>query len=138
MFCATAKPKVTNIDKKRNPAEEDNTSIKIQLKPSKIKYVANAKGSVKKGKINERHRHRYEFNNTYKESFIKNGMKTSGINDNLDLVEVIELDNHPWFIGTQYHPEYSSRVLKPHPLFVSFVKKIKSINDLDSNNILID
>tara|TARA_B100001250_G_scaffold57157_1_gene44244 strand:+ start:2220 stop:2450 length:231 start_codon:yes stop_codon:yes gene_type:complete len=48
---------VTNIDKKRNPAEEDNTSIKIQLKPSKIKYVANAKGSVKKGKINERHRY---------------------------------------------------------------------------------
>jgi|TARA_Y100001949_G_scaffold36958_1_gene29480 hypothetical protein len=57
MLCATAKPKVTNIDKKRIPAEEDTTSINIQLNPSKIKYVATAKGNVKKGKINERHRY---------------------------------------------------------------------------------
>ena len=50
-------------------------------------------------------------------------------NKKLNLVEVIELKNHPWFIGTQYHPEYRSRVLKPHPLFISFVKKIKSIKN---------
>ena len=85
--------------------------------------------SYGKIKIKERHRHRYEFNNAYKEIFIKNGMTTSGLNNKLDLVEVVELENHPWFIGTQYHPEYSSRVLKPHPLFISFVKKIKSLKN---------
>ncbi len=79
--------------------------------------------------IKERHRHRYEFNNIYKDEFIKNGMIASGINEKLNLVEVIELKNHPWFIGTQYHPEYKSRVLKPHPLFISFVKKIKSLKN---------
>ena len=56
-------------------------------------------------------------------------MITTGINEKLNLVEVIELKNHPWFVGTQYHPEYKSRVLKPHPLFISFVSKIKSIKN---------
>ena len=79
--------------------------------------------------IKERHRHRYEFNNSYKKEFNDNGMLTTGTNNKLNLVEVIELNNHPWFIGTQFHPEYRSRVLKPHPLFISFVKKIKSIKN---------
>ena len=79
--------------------------------------------------IKERHRHRYEFNNSFKKEFNDNGMLTTGINNKLNLVEVIELNNHPWFIGTQFHPEYRSRVLKPHPLFISFVKKIKSIKN---------
>ena len=61
--------------------------------------------------------------------FNENGMITTGINEKLNLVEVIELKNHPWFVGTQYHPEYKSRVLKPHPLFISFVSKIKSIKN---------
>ena len=83
----------------------------------------------KKINIKERHRHRYEFNNLYKKEFNENGMLTSGINNQLNLIEVIELKSHPWFIGTQFHPEYRSRVLKPHPLFISFVKKIKSIKN---------
>ena len=83
----------------------------------------------KKIDIKERHRHRYEFNNSYKKEFNDNGMLTTGTNNKLNLVEVIELNNHPWFIGTQFHPEYRSRVLKPHPLFISFVKKIKSIKN---------
>mgnify|MGYP001166409243 FL=1 len=85
--------------------------------------------SYKSSEIHERHRHRYEFNNRYQSEFNDHGMKTPGINSKLNLVEAIELDNHPWFIGTQYHPEYRSRVLKPHPLFVSFVNKIKSIKN---------
>ena len=71
--------------------------------------------------ISERHRHRYEFNNKYMEDFLKNGMKMVGINPNTNLVEAIELKNHPWFIGVQYHPEYKSTVARPHPLFVGFV-----------------
>lgn len=71
--------------------------------------------------INERHRHRYEFNNTYLDQLEPNGMLASGINPDNGLVEIVEVPNHPFFVGVQYHPEYKSRVEKPHPLFVSFV-----------------
>jgi len=72
--------------------------------------------------ITERHRHRYEFNNRYLDQFQKAGMIASGINTKDNLVEMIELNNHPWFVGIQFHPEYKSTVANPHPLFVSFVK----------------
>lgn len=72
--------------------------------------------------VNERHRHRYEFNNKFRKAFEAHGMSCAGIHPVSDLVEVVELTNHPWFIGVQYHPEYSSTVLHPHPLFVDFVK----------------
>ena len=72
--------------------------------------------------ISERHRHRYEFNNDYKEQLEKAGLQCSGINTDTGLVEVVELPNHPWFVGVQYHPEYKSTVANPHPLFVAFVK----------------
>ncbi|EOG6903847.1 CTP synthase [Flavobacterium psychrophilum] len=71
--------------------------------------------------ILERHRHRYEFNSEYLEVLQKAGLKASGVNPETGLVEVIELENHPFFIGVQYHPEYKSTVLAPHPLFVSFI-----------------
>ena len=71
--------------------------------------------------ISERHRHRYEFNNDYLEQFEAAGMQAVGINPDTGLVEVVEVANHPWFVGTQYHPEYKSTVLKPSPLFVAFV-----------------
>lgn len=72
--------------------------------------------------IKERHRHRYEYNNKYKEQLENAGMASTGINPETGLVEVIELKDHPWFVGVQYHPEYKSTVASPHPLFVSFVK----------------
>ncbi|MGE4587063.1 MAG: gamma-glutamyl-gamma-aminobutyrate hydrolase family protein, partial [Mangrovibacterium sp.] len=72
--------------------------------------------------IRERHRHRYEFNNEYLDDFRKAGMKAVGINPDTNLVEVVEIPEHRWFVGVQYHPEYSSTVLSPHPLFVAFVK----------------
>ncbi len=75
-----------------------------------------------KSKIHERHRHRYEFNNKYLQQFEEGGMIPSGINPEGNLVEIVELKNHPWFIGVQFHPEYKSTVLTPHPLFVRFVK----------------
>ena len=77
------------------------------------------------GKINERHRHRYELNNKYLSDLENNNLIASGVNDETNLVEVIELKDHPWFIGVQYHPEYKSTVLSPHPLFVSFIKATK-------------
>ena len=72
--------------------------------------------------ISERHRHRYEFNNAYKEEYEAKGMKCVGINPAADLVEIVEIPEKKWYIGTQFHPEYSSTVLHPHPLFMSFVK----------------
>ena len=72
--------------------------------------------------VKERHRHRYEFNNKYRADFVNNGMRIAGINPQDDLVEIIELENHPWFVGVQFHPEYKSTVANPHPLFVGFVK----------------
>jgi CTP synthase len=72
--------------------------------------------------IKERHRHRYEFNNTYREQLENAGLIASGINSATNLVEIVELKEHPWFIGVQYHPEYKSTVANPHPLFVGFVK----------------
>ena len=71
--------------------------------------------------ISERHRHRYEFNNDYLAAFEGAGMQAVGINPDTGLVEVVEVEGHPWFVGTQYHPEYKSTVLSPSPLFVAFV-----------------
>ncbi|KAA6349164.1 CTP synthase [termite gut metagenome] len=72
--------------------------------------------------IQERHRHRYEFNNDYRMEFEKAGMNCTGINPELDLVEIIEMSTLKWYIGTQFHPEYNSTILHPHPLFLSFIK----------------
>ena len=72
--------------------------------------------------ISERHRHRWEFNDKYREAFEKAGMVITGINPETNLVEIVELKDHPWFIGVQFHPELKSTVENPHPLFVDFVK----------------
>ena len=72
--------------------------------------------------IHERHRHRYEFNNKFLEQMEEAGLKATGINPDTNLVEIVELKDHPWFIGVQYHPELKSTVLNPHPLFVKFVE----------------
>ncbi|RUA18543.1 MAG: CTP synthase [Flavobacteriia bacterium] len=74
--------------------------------------------------IAERHRHRYEFNNAYKQQMEEAGLMASGFNPKTGLVEVVEIPSHPWFIGVQYHPEYKSTVANPHPLFVGFVKAV--------------
>jgi len=72
--------------------------------------------------VKERHRHRFEFNNAFLQQFEKAGMKATGINPETDLVEIMEIPNHKWFVGVQFHPEYRSTVLNPHPLFVDFIK----------------
>ena len=84
--------------------------------------------------ISERHRHRYEFNNKYVKDFEENGIVFSGKNKANNLMETIEIPDHPWFIGVQYHPEYKSRVVNPHPLFINFIKAALSFqtNSVDS------
>ena len=76
----------------------------------------------KKKTISERHRHRYEFNEKYKTQIQSNGMIATGVNPDTGLVEIVEIEDHPWFVGVQYHPEYKSTVANPHPLFKAFIK----------------
>ena len=73
-------------------------------------------------KISERHRHRFEFNNKFKNLLASKGMIATGINKKRNLVEIVELTSHPWFLGVQFHPEYKSTVTNPHPLFSGFIK----------------
>lgn len=84
--------------------------------------------------ILERHRHRYEFNNVYKKQMEDAGMKTTGLNPDTGLVEIVEIPSHTWFVGVQYHPEYKSTVANPHPLFVAFVKAAVNFKN-DKNRV---
>ena len=93
---------------------------------AKLKHNSLIKKIYGKNLIKERHRHRYEVNINYMEKFEKNGMIFSGLSPDGILPEIIELKNHPWFIGVQYHPEFKSRPLAPHPLFSSFIKASKN------------
>jgi len=92
-------------------------AYKCQLKPGSKAAIA-----YNTDLISERHRHRFEFNNEYLEAFEKAGMISTGKNPETGLVEVVEIDNHPWFVGAQFHPEYKSTVANPHPLFVAFIE----------------
>ncbi|MCM0059494.1 MAG: CTP synthase [Algoriphagus sp.] len=87
-----------------------------------LKKGSKAAVAYGKTKIQERHRHRYEFNNAYLEQLEAKGMMASGRNPKTGLVEIVEIKNHPWFVGVQFHPEYKSTVLKPQPLFVDFIQ----------------
>jgi CTP synthase len=87
-----------------------------------VKKDSKAYKAYEKTKINERHRHRYEFNSKYQADFEKNGLVITGINPETKLAEIIEIKSHPYFVGVQFHPEYKSTVLNPHPLFVKFIK----------------
>jgi len=81
-----------------------------------------ARAAYGRDEISERHRHRYEVNNSYRQTLSNNGLILSGLSPDEELVEMIELDNHPWFVGCQFHPEFKSTPLEPHPLFRDFVK----------------
>lgn len=87
-----------------------------------IEKESNVCNAYNKLTVFERHRHRYEFNEAYREDYIKAGMMPVGINPETDLVEIMEIPEHKWFVGVQFHPEYRSTVLNPHPLFVDFIK----------------
>ena len=88
------------------------------------KLTGNTKAMAAYGRemIEERHRHRFEVNNRWREKLFDNGLMIAGINPERDLVEIIEIESHPWFVGVQFHPELKSTVNEPHPLFVSFVE----------------
>lgn len=97
-------------------------TMRLGSYPCGLKKDSMAWRSYQKGEIRERHRHRYEFNNQYRDQLEKAGLIISGTSPDQRLVEIIEMENHPWFVGVQFHPEFKSRPLDPHPLFRDFVK----------------
>ncbi len=102
--------------------ENKGGTMRLGAYPCKLSDGSKARAVYGKDRISERHRHRYEFNNAYIDQFRNAGMIPVGFNPQTNLVEVVELQDHPWFIGVQYHPEYKSTVANPHPLFIGFVK----------------
>ncbi|MDC3085552.1 CTP synthase [Candidatus Pelagibacter sp.] len=117
-----------NKDGKKIKGTDKNLGGTMRLGSYDAKLLKNSMIQKIYGKnlIKERHRHRYEVNIAYKEKFEKNGMNFSGLSPDGNLPEIIELKNHPWFIGVQFHPEFKSRPLAPHPLFSSFIKASKN------------
>ncbi len=99
-------------------------TMRLGAYPCHLKEGSLAYEAYNTSEITERHRHRYEFNNHYSAAYENAGMKLSGLNPKENLVEIIELKDHPWFLGVQFHPEYRSTVARPHPVFVRFVKAV--------------
>ena len=122
MDATTAHPVIDLMEEQKNVTNMGGTmrlgAYECELRPNSRTYDAYGKETL----IKERHRHRYEFNNQYQKEFEAAGMMCVGINPQSDLVEIVEIPEKRWYVGTQFHPEYSSTVLHPHPLFMSFVK----------------
>ncbi len=117
---AATNPVISLMEEQKNITEMGGT---MRLGAWNCELVPGSKVHAAYGEtaISERHRHRYEYNNAYREQLEKAGLQTTGTNPKTGLVEIIELKDHPWFVGVQYHPEYKSTVANPHPLFVAFV-----------------
>ena len=113
---------VIDIMEHQKDIDNKGGTMRLGAYPCQLEKHSKSFESYQKTTISERHRHRYEFNSEYKAIFEENGLRATGINPDSSLVEIIEIDNHPWFVGVQFHPEYKSTVANPQPLFVSFVK----------------
>src|SRR5690606_8941674 len=116
----TKHPVINLMENQKNIKNMGGT-MRLGAYPCELKKGTKAAAIYGKPRISERHRHRYEFNNDYLKQYEKAGMIASGINPDNNLVEIIELKDHPFFVGGQFHPELKSTVANPHPLFVNFV-----------------
>jgi CTP synthase len=121
MNADTEFPVISMMEEQKKVTNKGGT-MRLGEYPCSISKGSRAYSAYGKSRITERHRHRYEFNNEFLARFEAAGMIASGINPDTELVEIVEIKNHPWFVGVQFHPEYKSTVLTPHPLFVRFVK----------------
>jgi CTP synthase len=96
-------------------------TMRLGAQPCRLAEGSQAGRAYGQELVHERHRHRYEFNNAYRDTFREHGMDCTGIFEEQDLVEIVEVRDHPWFIGVQFHPEFRSKPILPHPLFASFI-----------------
>jgi CTP synthase len=128
MYPDSPYPVIYLMEEQRTITDKGGT-MRLGAYPCKVKEKSNAFLAYNSENISERHRHRFEFNNKYLNDFEKQGMKATGINPDKNLVEIIEIENHPWFVGVQFHPEYKSTVTNPHPLFVNFIKACVGVKE---------
>jgi CTP synthase len=117
----TKHPVIDLMEEQKSVTEKGGT-MRLGGYKCELLHGSEAWKCYKKEEVTERHRHRYEFNNKYLTEFRNAGMIPCGINPQSGLVEIVEIPSRRWFVGVQFHPEYSSTVIKPHPLFVGFVK----------------
>lgn len=120
-MCSTTHPVIDLMEEQKGVTEKGGT-MRLGAYPCQLERNSKSFDAYGTDMIAERHRHRYEFNNNFLEDFTAAGLKPMGVNPDTNLVEIVELEGHPWFVGVQYHPEYKSTVSQPHPLFVAFVK----------------
>jgi CTP synthase len=116
-------PVIALLDSQRNVTRKGGT-MRLGACPCRLAPGSRAQAAYGQDLISERHRHRYEFNNAYRESFEKAGLRFSGTSPDGNLVEIIELPGHPWFVACQFHPEFQSKPLNPHPLFKGFLESV--------------
>jgi CTP synthase len=121
-FDEKAKYPVIDLMPEQRDIDEKGGTMRLGLYPCKVKEGSKTYGIYMDELVYERHRHRYEFNNEYRETLTDKGMVLSGLSPSERLVEIIELPGHPWFVGVQFHPEFKSRPNKPHPLFRDFIR----------------
>jgi CTP synthase len=112
----------THQVEKRDKGSDKGGTMRLGAYPCLLKAQTFAMGAYKREKISERHRHRYEFNNEYLAALETVGLVVSGTSADHELVEIVELKDHPWYLGCQFHPEFKSKPNKPHPLFRDFIK----------------
>ena len=124
----TTHPVIDLMEEQKNVMDKGGT-MRLGAYPCRITAPSHLFDAYGTDLIYERHRHRYEFNNDYTETFAAAGLKPVGINPDSNLIEAVELEGHPWFIGVQYHPEYKSTVSRPHPLFKAFVAAAMRYDD---------
>jgi len=117
---ATKNPIIAIMEEQKGIAEKGGT-MRLGSYECKLKEGSKARAAYGSDSVRERHRHRYEFNNKYCEAFEKNGFNIVGTNPKRNLVEILELRDHPWYVGVQFHPEFLSKPNKPHPLFANFI-----------------
>jgi CTP synthase len=107
---------------RRDIHSDKGGTMRLGVYPCRLTEGSLARRAYNTKDISERHRHRYEFNNAYKEKLEENGLSISGTSPDGELVEIVEIQDHPWFLGCQFHPEFKSRPMEPHPLFSSFIE----------------
>jgi CTP synthase len=112
----------TGSTQRRDESSDKGATMRLGAYPCRLERDTFAHSAYGEETISERHRHRYEFNNDYREKLVEKGLTVSGSSPTGDLVEIIEIKEHPWFLGCQFHPEFKSRPMDPHPLFRDFIK----------------
>jgi len=123
----TPDPVIDLMEEQKGLADMGGT-MRLGAYPCTLAEGSLAAGAYGVEKVEERHRHRYEFNDAYRERFIEHGMIPTGTHPESNLVEIVEIPDHPWFVGAQFHPEYKSTVVTPHPLFVAFIEAAHATN----------